>query len=145
MTKTTVRNALRKNILAFTKGKDLTKPFTIEKRVVYNDKDYPNDEGHKCEEESGMWKLGYTFQPYEDGYVFYHWTIVQGEVTWSAEIRLNKKLTVQCSHINTFIGSPLVYNGQDTCKDYMDELMKEWGDGIFMTTENGFTFVGTEK
>jgi hypothetical protein len=140
MTKTTVRNTLRSNILPFTKGKDLTKPFTIERRVKYNDKEYPNDEGHKCDEESGIWKMGYTFQPYEEGYIFYHWTVVGGAVTWNAEIHLNKKLTPKSSHINTFMGSPLVFNGEETCSQYMDQLMDEWGEN-FMTNENGFTFV----
>ena len=134
MTKASVRNTLRKNILNFTKGKDLKKAFTIEKRVIYNNKDYPNEEGYNCDDESGFWKMGYTFKTYEDGYVFYHWTIVSGKVTWNAEIRFNKKLTAQSSHINTFMGRPLVYNGERTCSEYMDELMKEWGDE-FMTTE----------
>ena len=143
MSKKIARDYLRKEILRFTKGKDLKKPWKIEKLVRYNDKEHPNEQGHDTGERSGMWKMGTTIRPSENGYTLIHWTVVQGKVEWNAEIHFNKKMTPMCGHINTFMGSPLVYNGEKISKEYLCELIDEgtWIENYF-SEENGFTFSG---
>lgn len=139
MSKKIVRDYLRKEILRFTKGKDLKEPWKIEKLVRYNDKEHPNEQGHDTGETSGMWKMGTTIRPSENGYTMIDWTIVQGKVEWNAEIQFNKKMTPMCGYINTFMGSPLVYNGERISKEYLLEYWSEMGDN-WMSAENGFTF-----
>ena len=138
MNKSQCREMLTKEIRRFANGRSL-KTFKIEKKVEYNGKQYDNREGLKCEDDSGMWRLGTTIQPCEGGYVMVNWTVLHGKVTWNAEVRFNSKLTCQSSHINTFMGSPLVYNGNDTCSKYLGEWLSELENG-FMTEENGWTF-----
>ena len=138
MNKSKCRTMLTEEIKRFAAGKPLKK-FKIEKKVKYNEKEYENREGLKCDDDSGMWKMGTTIQPCEGGYIMINWTVVRGSITWNAEVRFNSKMTCQSSHINTFMGSPLVYNGNDTCNQYLSELLEGWGDG-FMKSENGWTF-----
>lgn len=138
MNKKQCREMLTKEIRRFAGGRSL-KNFTIEKKVQYNDKEYDNHEGLKCDDDSGMWKMGTTIRPCEGGYVMINWTVNGGKVTWNAEVRFNTKMTCQSSHINTFMGSPMVFNGNDTCSEYLGGLLSEWGDG-FMTEENGWIF-----
>ena len=80
MSKKIARDYLRKEILRFTKGKDLKEPWKIEKLVRYNDKEHTNKQGHDTGETSGMYKLGTTIRPSENGYTMIHWTILQGKV-----------------------------------------------------------------
>ena len=143
MSKKIARDYLRKEILRFTKGKDLKEPWKIEKLVRYNDKEHPNEQGHDTGESSGMYRLGTTIRPSENGYTMIDWTIVGGKVEWNAEIHFNKKMTPMCGHINTFMGSPLVYNGEKISKEYLCELIDEgsWVENYF-SEENGFTFSG---
>jgi hypothetical protein len=119
MSKTKVRNLIRKEILSFTKGKDLKRKFLIERLVRYNDTEHPNQQGHDTGERSGFWNMGTTFGQCEDGYVMMDWTVVHGKVEWNAEIRFNKKMTPMSGHINTFMGSPLVYNGEGISNEYI--------------------------
>tara|TARA_R110000751_G_scaffold167756_1_gene273650 strand:- start:528 stop:1019 length:492 start_codon:yes stop_codon:yes gene_type:complete len=137
-TKGQCREILRGEIVKIAEGRSLKK-FSIQKQVEYNGKKYDNREGLETGKQSGMWRLGTTIEPCEGGYVMTNWTIVGGSVTWNAEVRFNSKMTCQSSHINTFMGSPLVYNGNDTCNQYLSELLEGWGDG-FMKSENGWTF-----
>jgi hypothetical protein len=141
MSKKIARDYLRKEILRFTKGKDLKEPWKIEKLVRYNDKEHPNEQGHDTGETSGMYKLGTTIRPSENGYTMIHWTILKGKVEWNAEIHFNKKMTPMCGHINTFMGSPLVYDGEKVSKEYLCQLIDEgtWVENYF-SEENGFTF-----
>lgn len=138
MNKSQCREMLTKEIRRFAGGRSLKK-FKIEKKVQYNCKEYDNREGLKCDDDSGMWKMGTTIEPCEGGYVMVNWTVVRGKVTWNAEVRFNSKMTCQSSHINTFMGSPMVFNGNDTCSQYLGGLLSEWENG-FMTEENGWIF-----
>lgn len=141
MSKKIVRDYLRKEILRFTKGKDLKQPWKIEKLVRFNDKEHPNEQGHDTGETSGMYRLGITIRPSDQGYIMMHWTTLQGKVEWNAEIHFNKKMTPMSGHINTFMGSPLVYDGERISKEYLCELIDEgtWVENYF-SEENGFTF-----
>ena len=141
MSKKIARDYLRKEILRFTKGKDLKERWKIEKLVRYNDKEHPNEQGHDTGESSGMYRLGTTIRPSENGYTMIDWTVVQGKVEWNAEIQFNKKMTPMCGYINTFMGSPLVYNGEKISKEYLCPLIEEgtWVENYF-SDENGFTF-----
>jgi hypothetical protein len=138
MNKSQCREMLTKEIRRFAGGRSLKK-FKIEKKVQYNGKQYDNREGLKCDDNSGLWKMGTTIEPCEGGYVMVNWTVVSGKVTWNAEVRFNSKMTCQSSHINTFMGSPMVFNGNDTCSQYLGGLLSEWENG-FMTEENGWIF-----
>tara|TARA_R110002096_G_scaffold121311_2_gene262590 strand:- start:1617 stop:2015 length:399 start_codon:yes stop_codon:yes gene_type:complete len=131
---------LTDEIKRFASGRPLKK-FKIEKKVKYNDKEYENNEGLKCDKDSGMWKMGTTIEPCDGGYVMINWTVLHGSITWNAEVRFNSKMTCQSSHINTFRGSPFVFDGNETCSQYLGELLGELGDG-FMTEENGWVFHG---
>ena len=142
MNKSQCREMLTKEIRRFAGGRSL-KNFKIEKKVQYNGKEYDNREGLKCDDDSGMWKMGTTIEPCEGGYVMVNWTVVRGKVTYNAEVRFNTKLTPQSSHINTFMGSPMVFNGNDTCSQYLGQLLSEWGNG-FMTEENGWIFKSSQ-
>ena len=53
MSKKIARDYLRKEILRFTKGKDLKERWKIEKLVRYNDKEHPNEQGHDTGESLG--------------------------------------------------------------------------------------------
>ena len=139
MNKSKCRTMLTEEIKRFAAGRPLKK-FKIEKKVKYNEKEYENREGLKCDDDSGMWKMGTTLEPCEGGYVMINWTVVGGKVTWNAEVRFNSKMTCQSSHINLFAGSPLVYNGNDTCNEYLGGLLGEWGKG-FMCEKNGWSFI----
>ena len=139
MNKKQCRDALSTEIRRFAGGRSLKK-FKIEKKVTYNGKEYDNREGLMCDDQSGMWKLGTVIEPCEGGYVMTQWTVLHGKVTWNAELRFNSKMTPQSSHINTFMGSPMVMNGNDTCIRYLDEMLTEWGSG-FMTEECGWVFI----
>ena len=138
MNRTQCREMLTKEIRTLARGRSLNN-FKIEKKVQYNGKEYDNREGLKCDDDSGMWKLGTTIEPDEHGYTMINWTVLHGKVTWNAEIRFNKKMTPQVSHINSFMGSPMVYNGNDTCRQYLGKFLSELENG-FMTEENGWTF-----
>lgn len=144
---------LTKEIHRFAGSRSL-KNFKIEKKVQYNGKEYENREGLTCDDDSGMWKMGTTIRPNEHGYTMINWTVVHGKVTWNAEIRFNKKMTPEVSHINSFMGDGpfvfnglsmnsfmalIVYNGNDTCSQYLGQLLSEWENG-FMTEKNGWTF-----
>ena len=141
MSKKIARDYLRKEILRFTKGEDLKGLWKIEKLVRYNDNEYPNKQGHDTGETSGMYKLGTTIRPLENGYAMMHWTILHGKVEWNAEIHFNKKMTPMCGYINTFMGKPLVYDGERISKEYLCQLIDEetWVENYF-SKENGFTF-----
>jgi hypothetical protein len=138
MNKSQCREMLTKEIRTLAGGRSL-KNFKIEKKVQYNRKEYDNREGLKCDDDSGIWKMGTTIEPDEHGYTMINWTVVHGKVTWNAEIRFNKKMTPQVSHINSFMGSPMVFNGTETCSQYLGQLLSEWENG-FMTEKNGWTF-----
>ena len=139
MSKAQVRDLMRKQILSFTEGQDLKRKFVIEKLVKYNDTEHPNQQGHDTGEESGHWKMGTTIQQCDGGYVMFDWTIVHGKVEWNAEIRFNKKMTPTGGRINTFMGSPLVYDGERISREYLLEYWEECGES-WMSAENGFTF-----
>ena len=138
MNKTQCREVLTKEIRRFAGGRSLKK-FKIEKKVRYNDTEYENREGFKCEGHSGYWKMGTTIEPCSGGYVMINWTVVGGKVTWNAKVLFNSKMTYQSCEINTFMGPPLVLNGNKTCSEYLGQLLSEWGVG-FMTEENGWIF-----
>jgi len=147
MNKSQCREMLTKEIRRFAGGRSLKK-FKIEKKVQYNGKKYDNREGLKCDDDSGLWKMGTTIEPCEGGYVMVNWTIVSGKVTWNAKVHFNSKMTCQSSHINTFMRrrdgaraewAAVVFNGNDTCSQYLGELLSEWGN-CFMTEENGWIF-----
>tara|TARA_R110000822_G_scaffold108451_2_gene237942 strand:- start:366 stop:782 length:417 start_codon:yes stop_codon:yes gene_type:complete len=137
MNKGQCREMLRKEIHRFAGGRSL-KGFVIEKKVQYNGEEFPN-RPHTTGKSSGMWKMGTTIRPCDDGYVMINWTIVGGEVTWNAEVKFNSKMTPQVGHVNSFMGSPMVFNGNEICNQYLGELLTEWGEG-FMTEKNGWTF-----
>ncbi len=135
------RDQLRTQVLSFTKGKDLKKDWVIEKKVEYNGKKYDNLSGTKCDEESGMWRMGYQLFPSEeiDGYKFIHYTILHGVVKVNAEINLNKKLTCMGGFYNTFMTGMKYMSPKDMCDDYLQPLLIEKSDGL-ITEVNGFTF-----
>tara|TARA_R110000803_G_C11898307_1_gene311780 strand:+ start:48 stop:476 length:429 start_codon:yes stop_codon:yes gene_type:complete len=136
--KAQVRDHFRKEILAFSKGQDLKKKWKIKRLVTYNGVPYENKQGLKTKDSSGMWKMGWTIRPYEDGYLMMHWTVVSGVVEWNAEIRFNKKMTPLSGFINSFMGSPMVCNGEEISKQYLLPYINEGGTSI--TKEAGFTF-----
>lgn len=134
------RNILRKEILSFSKNKNLKHKFKIEKNVIYNDNEQKNEEGYDTKQKSGVCQLGITIEPYSDGYVMVNWTVVEGRVTWNSEIRFDRKMTPEYSFINLFNGSRLTYNSYYTCSEYLGPLLKELGDN-FMSIENGWKFI----
>jgi len=140
------RDELRKQVLAFTKGKGIKKDFMIEKKVEYNGKKYDNIPGLECDDESGVWRMGYELFPSEeiDGYKFIHYTIVGAEVLVNAEINLNKKLTCMGGFWNTFLVGMKYSSAKDMCDDYLQPLLKEKPDGL-ITKEYGFTFKYTDE
>lgn len=133
------RDTLRKQILTFTKGKDLKKPFIIEKKVQYNGKEYDNIPKLKCDDDSGMWKMGYKFIWNDEiqNYIFTHYSVVWGVVEVNAEIYLNKKLTVQHGYINYFTKMHRM-SQKETCDDYLEPLLRE--NNNIISAEEGFTF-----
>ncbi len=135
------RDELRKQVLSFTKGKDLKQDWMIYKKVEYNGKKYDNISGTKCDDDSGMWKMGYELVPSGeiDGYKFIHYTVVHGEVKVNAEINLNKKLTCMGGFYNTFLVGMKYMSAKDMCEDYLQPLLKEKPQGL-ITEENEFIF-----
>jgi len=138
--KTYCRNTLRKQVLDFTKGKDLKKQWMIEKLVEYNGVKYPNECGHDTGKESGMWKMGFQLFPSEeiDGYKFIHYTICEGKVVYNAELNLNKKLTCMSGFMNFFAFGTKCLPASELCKDYLEPLLKE--KSPLITSDNGFEF-----
>ena len=138
MNKAKCREILRKEIQRFAGGRPL-KGLVIEKKVRYNGEEFPNMP-HKTGKSSGMWQMGTTIRSLScGGYVMIDWTVVGGEVTWNSEIKFNSKMTPQVGYINSFMGSPMVFNGSDICDEYLGEQLTELGEG-FMTENNGWTF-----
>ncbi len=137
-TKGECRQILRREIVKFAEGRSLKK-FSIQKQVEYNGNKYHNREGLETGEKSGMWRLGVTISPADFGYLMILWSVVRGKVCWNNEIHFNSKMTPTASFTNTFMGSPLVHNGSETCEAFLSELLEEWGDG-FMKSENDWTF-----
>ena len=139
------RDELRKQVLAFTRGKDIKKDFMIEKKVEYNGKKYDNLSSTKCDDETGMYRLGYQLFPSEEieGYKFIHYTVLHGVVRVNAEINLNKKLTCMGGFYNTFMNMKYM-SPKEMCDDYLQPLLKEKPDGL-ITKEYGFTFKYTDE
>ena len=138
--KTYCRDTLRKQVLDFTKGKDLKKKWMIEKLVQYNEVKYPNECGHDTGKTSGMWKLGFQLFPSEeiDGYKFIHYSIWEGKVVYNAELNLNKKLTCMGGFINYFMGGTKYHSDKEICEDYLEPLLKE--QSPLITSKYGFEF-----
>lgn len=134
------RDELRTQVLAFTKGKDLKKDWIISRNVEYNGKKYDNLSGTKCDDETGMYRLGFELYPSEeiDGYKFIHYTVLHGVVKVNAEINLNKKLTCMGGFFNTFMNIEYM-SPKQMCDDYLKILLKEKPDGL-ITEEEGFSF-----
>ena len=135
------RDALRKEILNFTKGKDLKQKWKIEKKVMYNNKEYPNVKGHKCDDDSGMWKMGTELSPDgEGGYYMIHYTVVWGKVTWNAELRFNSKMTCVGGWLNYFATGPSKFiKGKEMCDDYLKPFLQE--NEEYITSVQGFNFI----
>ena len=134
------RDTLRKQVLDFTKGKDLKKQWMIEKLVEYNGVKYPNECGHDTGKTSGMWKMGFQLFPSEeiDGYKFIHYTIWEGKVVYNAELNLNKKLTCMSGFMNFFGLGTKCLSANELCKDYLEPLLRE--KSPLITSDNGFEF-----
>ncbi len=134
------RDTLRKQVLDFTKGKDLKRKWMIEKLVEYNGVKYPNECGHDTGKASGMWKMGFQLFPSEeiDGYKFIHYTIWEGKVVYNAELNLNKKLTCMSGFMNYFAFGTKYHSADELCKDCLEPLLRERSPLI--TSKNGFEF-----
>ena len=134
------RDALRKEILNFTKGKDLKQNWKIEKKVIYNNKEYPNVKGHKCDDDSGMWKMGTEISKDDTGgYYMIHYTVCGGVVTWNAEMRFNSKMTCLGGYINYFTGRSQFMKGKEMCDDYLKPFLQEKDE--YITSDQGFKFI----
>ena len=122
------RDYLRKQIISFPKDdKGLKGNWKIEKKVMYNDKEYPNEIGLQCDKNSGFWKLGTELSPDgEGGYYMIHYTIWQGKVTWNAELRFNSKMTCVGGYMNYFaMGRSKFMSGKEICTDYLQPFLQE--------------------
>tara|TARA_R110000824_G_scaffold315496_8_gene502652 strand:- start:388 stop:834 length:447 start_codon:yes stop_codon:yes gene_type:complete len=139
------RNHLRKQILEFSKGHDLKKGWKIEKKVQYNDKEYPNEIGLKCDADSGRWKMGTQISPDGNGgYYMIHYTIEGGKVSWNAECRFNSKMTCVGGYMNYFgLGNSGFMSGKEMCNDYLKPFLQEVSRdyGGFISKEQGFHFI----
>jgi len=123
------RNYIRKQIIAFPKDdKGLKGHWKIEKKVMYNHKEYPNEIGLKCDEDSGFSRLGTEISPDgEGGYYMINYTVWEGKVTWNAELRFNSKMTCVGGYMNLFtLGPSKFMKGKEMCEDYLEPFLKEY-------------------
>jgi hypothetical protein len=139
------RDILRKEILKLSKGHNLKKMWKIEKKVVYNNKEYPNQIGLKCDKDSGVWKMGTEIAPDGNGgYYMIHYTVWGSEITWNAELKFNSKMTCVGGRMNYFgLGSSKWMDGNEICKEYLKGYIEESNEdyGGFITKERGFKFI----
>ena len=139
------RDIIRKDIVQLSKGHNLKQMWKIEKKVVYNEKEYQNKIGLKCDEDNGVWKMGTEISSDgEGGYYMINYTVWDGKVTWNAEMRFNSKMTCVGGYMNFFgMGKSGWMDGKEMCKEYLkgyiEESNKDYGG--FITKELGFKFI----